>query len=136
MRLVKIVADESSNLENDFVKKHKITVIPFKIINRQGKIIKILVPIFAAAAILMFLRQPNGTTEIVVPTSNLLEDEEVASYALDKVIDEELINEMTEIEDYFPFELDEVFDELTIEEKVEFVKGICEKYSIEYNIGI
>jgi len=41
MRLVKIVADESSNLENDFVKKHKITVIPFKIINRQGKIIKI-----------------------------------------------------------------------------------------------
>jgi DegV family protein with EDD domain len=41
MRFVKIVADESSNLEDDFVKKHKITVIPFNIINRNGRIIKI-----------------------------------------------------------------------------------------------
>ncbi len=41
MRLTRIVADETSNLEDDFVRKHQLTVIPFNLINRNGRIVKI-----------------------------------------------------------------------------------------------
>jgi len=41
MRLVRIIAEESSNLEEDFARNYKISVIPFNVINRDGKLIKI-----------------------------------------------------------------------------------------------
>jgi DegV family protein with EDD domain len=41
MRLTRIVADETSNLEDDFIKRHQVTVIPFNLINRNGRIVKI-----------------------------------------------------------------------------------------------
>ena len=41
MRLARIVTDESSNLEEEFARKKGITVIPFNVINREGKVIKI-----------------------------------------------------------------------------------------------
>lgn len=42
MRLARIVADEPSNLDDDFAKKHRISIIPFNIINKDGKLIKII----------------------------------------------------------------------------------------------
>jgi DegV family protein with EDD domain len=41
MRLTGIVTDEVSNLEDDFSKKHKLTIIPFNLINKQGKKVRI-----------------------------------------------------------------------------------------------
>lgn len=41
MRLVRIVTDETSNLEDEFARKKGITVIPFNVINKEGKVIKI-----------------------------------------------------------------------------------------------
>ncbi|MFQ6069900.1 MAG: DegV family protein [Candidatus Aminicenantales bacterium] len=42
MRLTRIVVDGSSDLEEDFVKRFKVTVIPFNVINRHGKLIRIV----------------------------------------------------------------------------------------------
>jgi len=41
MRLTRIVADETSNLEDDFAKKYKLTIIPFNLINKHGKKVRI-----------------------------------------------------------------------------------------------
>jgi DegV family protein with EDD domain len=41
MRFVRIVTDDTSNLEEEFARKKGITVIPFNVINREGKVIKI-----------------------------------------------------------------------------------------------
>jgi len=90
-------------------------------------IIKIFVPIFAAAAILLILSRPETTVEIAVPTSALIEDEEIASLSLSGVIDEELIKEMSIIESYLPFEIDETIDGLTNEERAELIKQLYKK---------
>lgn len=42
MRLARIIVDETSDLEEDFVRKLKIVVIPFNIINKEGKLIRII----------------------------------------------------------------------------------------------
>ena len=42
MRLVRIIVDETSDLEEDFARKLKIVVIPFNIINKEGKLIRII----------------------------------------------------------------------------------------------
>lgn len=42
MRLAKIIVDETSDLEEDLASKLKIAVIPFNIINKEGKLIRII----------------------------------------------------------------------------------------------
>lgn len=42
MRLTRIIVDQTSDLEEDFAKKLKITVIPFNIINKNEKLIRII----------------------------------------------------------------------------------------------
>ncbi len=42
MRLARIIVDESSDLEEDFARGLKITIIPFNIINKDGKSIRII----------------------------------------------------------------------------------------------
>jgi len=41
MRLVRILTEESSNLEEDFAKNNKISIVPFNVINKEGRLIKI-----------------------------------------------------------------------------------------------
>ncbi|MFP4082747.1 MAG: DegV family protein [Candidatus Aminicenantes bacterium] len=41
MRRVNIVADETSNLEQNIAKKYNINIIPFNVINKDGRLIKI-----------------------------------------------------------------------------------------------
>lgn len=42
MRLTRIIVDESSDLEEDFARKLKVAIIPFNIINKDGKSIRII----------------------------------------------------------------------------------------------
>lgn len=42
MRLTRIIVDESSDLEEDFARRLKIAIIPFNIINKDGKSIRII----------------------------------------------------------------------------------------------
>lgn len=92
------------------------------------KIIKIFVPVFAAVAILLLLDRPDKTVEITIPTSALLEDEEIAHLGLSGVIDDELIHELSIVERYLPFEIDETIDELTEKEQSILIKNLSKKY--------
>ena len=94
------------------------------------RIIKIMVPAFAAAVLLLILYRPNQYMEITVPVSNLLEDREVAVYALNKLVNEDLVNELTVIEEHLPSELDESLDELTAKEKIQLIKDLSRKFKI------
>ncbi len=95
------------------------------------RIIKILVPVFAAAIIVLLLNQPDKTVEMRVSVSVLLEDEEIAVLGLSGVINEELIDELSVVEEYLSFEVDVTIDELSEEEQAEFIKNLYEKYNID-----
>jgi len=92
------------------------------------KLMRIFVPIFAAAIILLILSRPETTVEIAVPTSALIADREIASLSLSGVIDEELIEQMSIVDNYLSFEMDETIDELTSEEQAVLVEQLYEKY--------
>jgi len=117
----------------DFFESLKIKVRQKVIVPRRSYvpwIIKIMVPAFAAAVLLLILYRPNQNMEMNVPVSNLLEDREVASYAINKLVNEDLMKELTVIEEYLPSELDESLDELTAKEKIELIKDLSEKFKI------
>lgn len=126
--------DEVVLPENEFFDNLKIRVRQKDITPRRSyvwKISRVLVPIAVAAAIVLLFYQPDKTTEIAVPVAELLKDREIASYALTRIVDDVIISELTEIEDYFLLDVDEVIDELTDEEKEEFIKDLYEKYGLE-----
>lgn len=92
------------------------------------KLLRIFVPIFAAAIILLILSRPERTVEIAVPTSALIADRELASLSLSGVIDEELIEQMSIVDNYLPLQIDETIDDLTSEEQAVLVEQLYEKY--------
>jgi anti-sigma factor RsiW len=92
------------------------------------KITRVLVPVAVTAAIVLLLYRPSETTEISVPVADLLENRNIASLALSRIVDDALVNELTEIEDQFLFDIDEVLDEFTDEQKEQFIKILYEKY--------
>jgi len=126
--------DEVILPENEFFDNLKAKVRQKEIILHRPyvfKTLRVLVPIFAVAIILLFLQEPQKTTEVIIPVANLLDDQEVASYALSRVIDDNLISELSIVEDYFPMELDEIIDELNEAEIKELIRILNEKYDID-----
>lgn len=95
-------------------------------------IVRIVVPLLAAVTILLILNRPEKTVEIVVPTSALIADEDVASLSLSGVIDEELIQEMAVVESYLPFDINETIDGLTSEEHAALLEQLSMKYGNGY----
>ncbi|KPK64840.1 hypothetical protein AMJ83_01315 [candidate division WOR_3 bacterium SM23_42] len=94
-------------------------------------ILKVLIPTFTAAAILMVvLRPPSKTIEYSIPVANLIQDEEIAEIAIEGIIDEEIAREILAIEDYLLVDNDDVIEELTADEKKEFVNSLHDKYRI------
>jgi hypothetical protein len=101
------------------------------ILGRQPvfKALKILIPVCAAAVIVFVLfRQPARTMDVSVPISSLLEDRDVAAYALNNVVNDDLKRQFLEIEDGLPLEINDAIDELTDEERDEFIKMLYDKY--------
>ena len=47
------------------------------------------------------------------------------------VINEELVSELSVVEQYLSFDVDETIDKLTKEEQAEFIKNLYEKYNID-----
>jgi anti-sigma factor RsiW len=94
------------------------------------KIARVLVPVAVTAAIVLLLYRPSQTTEISVPVADLLEDRNIAQYALSRIVDDALVDELTEIEDQFLFDIDEVLDEFTDKQKEQFIKILYEKYGM------
>jgi len=94
------------------------------------KITRVLVPVAITAAIALLLYRPSKTTEISVPVADLLEDRNIASLALSRIVDDALVNELTEVEDQFMYDIDEILDEFTDEQKEQFIKVLYAKYGM------
>lgn len=96
-------------------------------------LVRVFVPVCAAAAIIIFLfsRRQSPSIEIPVPVSVLLEDEDIAHLGLLGVIDGAFANELLEAGDHLPFILDETLDELTVEEKRMLIERVRKKYGYE-----
>lgn len=126
--------DEVILPEQEFFDNLRIKVRQSKVALRRfhiGKIIRILIPAFAAAMIILLLNRPQKTVEFSVPTAALLEDKEIASLSLDGIISDELINELSVIEDDLPLHMDEFIKELSDEEVDEFIKSLAKKYGVD-----
>ncbi len=95
------------------------------------KLIRVLVPVAIAAIALIVLYKPSKTIEMSIPVANLLEDREIASYTLTKIVDQELVNDLDEIERSFSTEIEEELKGLSEQERIEFIKGLFKKYGIE-----
>jgi len=113
------------------IKQKKIVARAFAI----KRFIRILVPACAAAVIvLLLLNRPAPTVEFAIPTSTLLEDKEIAGLSLGAIVDDELIHDMSIIEEYLAPGFEETIDELTEEEQSEFIEMLYEKYDYDTNI--
>ena len=95
------------------------------------KLVRVLVPVLVAALVLVILYKPQKTIEMSIPVANLLEDEEIASYALSKIVDQEFVNDWNEVEKNFSLEIEEELKALTEQERIEFIKWLFKKYGIE-----
>jgi hypothetical protein len=94
-------------------------------------VLKVLIPTFAAAAILMVvLKPPSKTIDYSIPVDNLIQDEEIAEVAIEGIIDKELAREILAMEDYLLVDTDEVIEEFTADEKKEFVNSLYDRYRI------
>lgn len=90
---------------------------------------EILVPILAAAALLLIIFwSRSGTVEFKISVSELIEDEEIAGYVFAGIVDDEMLKELIIIERHLLFDYDEAIDELTPEEEEEFIAALNRKF--------
>lgn len=92
------------------------------------KIAQVLVPAALVVAIVLLVSRPEKTVEISVPTAALLEDRDVAQLSLEGVVTEQLLNELSIVEEDLSPGLDEMLDELTEQEKDQFVDELVALY--------
>lgn len=92
------------------------------------KIAQVLVPVALVVAIILLVSRPEQTVEISVPTAALLEDREIAQLSLDGVVTEQLLNELSNVEEKLSPGLDEMLDDLTEQEKNQFVDELVALY--------
>lgn len=92
---------------------------------------RIFVPALALAAILVItLRPTKPTVEMSIPVANLLEDDEIAGFVINGIVDKPLVQEIASMEEYLSFDCDEAIEEMTREEKRLLVNSLNKKYAI------
>jgi hypothetical protein len=90
---------------------------------------EILIPVLAAAALLMIILWPrNGTVEFSIPVAELIEDEDIAGFVLAGTVDEQIMRELVLIEDHLLPGYEEAIDELTREEEDELIIALQREY--------
>jgi hypothetical protein len=124
--------DEVILPEQEFFENLKIKIRQKTLIIKKSsiwKIAKILVPVAVAAVLLLILYRPNGTVEIAVPTSILLEDKEIASLGLEGVVDDQLIQDLEIVEEYLlSYDVDKLIEELSEAERSQLIGALYKKY--------
>lgn len=94
-----------------------------------SRIIRILLPagITVLLAIMIFWPR-NGTVELSVSSSDLLQDEDIADMTLPGVVNEELISDFVVVERYLPSTIDDMLSEFTDSERDEFIRRLYLEY--------
>ncbi len=126
-----VVLPERQFFDNLSVKMRQREIVPRWFTKR--KFLRIFVPACVVAVLLVvFIPRPTETIEIAIPTSTLLEDKEIADISLEGVISDDLIDDMTVLEDYFTLGVDESISELTEEEQATFVQFVSNQYNYDW----
>ena len=91
------------------------------------------VPIAIAAIIILFFLFPRrtGSVEMDIPTSYLLEDNEIAARTLKELIDADLIADLEGFEQWELENNEFIIDDMNREEKEDLIREINELYSID-----
>jgi predicted anti-sigma-YlaC factor YlaD len=92
------------------------------------KIALALAPAALVIAFVLLLSKPEKTVEISVPTAVLLEDRDVAQLSLDGIVSDQLLDELSTVEDELSTGLDEMLDELNEQEKEQFIDTLVALY--------
>lgn len=123
--------DEVVLPENEYF-EHVRTKVRQKTIPLRGsfirKIAQVLVPAAMVAALILLVYRPEKTVEMRVPTTTLLQDRDVAGLSLQGVVTEELVNELSGVEEDVSPNIDELIDELSEQEQEDFVEYMVAKY--------
>jgi predicted anti-sigma-YlaC factor YlaD len=91
--------------------------------------IKVIVPAFAFTLLVLFMFRSEKTVDIYVPASVLLEDETIAKISLGGILNDQLIDDFTVIEEDLPINIDETIAEFSDEERLYFIDILYEELS-------
>jgi predicted anti-sigma-YlaC factor YlaD len=90
--------------------------------------IKILAPAIAVVLVIVLsLLRHEKTVELSVPTSVLLEDETIAEMSLNSILNRDLVDDFTTIEEYLLIDIETSIAEFTEEERIEFIDILYKK---------
>jgi hypothetical protein len=92
------------------------------------KLAPVLVPVLVAVVVLVFLPRPPRTISIPVSLENVIHGSNLDSLMLDRMIDDQLVESLNQIEPDFEAKLDEVITELNHAEKEALIKKIIDQY--------
>lgn len=96
-----------------------------------SQLLKVSLPVFALAAMLLILLRPRvETVEMSIPVVNLLEDDEIAEFAIAAIVSRDILDEIEDLEEHFPIDTEDAIGEMSKEEKNELVRSLYEKYAI------
>jgi|GEM_PF-2127978 len=96
-----------------------------------GRLLPVAVPVLAVGVVLfIFLTRPPSTIQMIVPVSELLEDEDIAAITLNAMVHDDLVEDFTIIEESLPFDIDEALNEMTSGERELFLKLMTESNGV------
>ncbi|MEO0122579.1 MAG: zf-HC2 domain-containing protein [candidate division WOR-3 bacterium] len=127
--------DEIPLPENEFFKRIKENIRREKITLKRSawKFLGILAPVFGLVIFLiLFNLKKEQSIEIPVSVTNLFQDENLNSLLLERVVDDDLINQFNVIEEYLGIEPTQALMEMDQNEKEEFIKILYNKFGEQY----
>jgi anti-sigma factor RsiW len=106
--------------------RHRIRQHPVPLRVRHSwfrKLVPIAIPVLVAFVVIVLLsRRPSPTIEMTVPVSELLEDEDIATLALQTIVHDDMLQDLIIIEEFLPFDIDEMIGEMTLQEQQLFIE--------------
>lgn len=97
------------------------------------KIWSILIPVLGVLIfVLLFNRQKEQSLEISVPISSLSQDKYFNTLLLERIVDNNIVNQFNILEEYFTEDIEQGLKDLTTDEQQKFIEAISEKYGEKY----
>jgi hypothetical protein len=92
------------------------------------KLAPVLVPALTVLGFLVFHRPNAKTVEIPIAVENVIRDADLDRLMLGRIVDDDLVESMDQVEHYYETELDEVIVEMDSMEQGELIQKIAEQY--------
>jgi anti-sigma-K factor RskA len=92
------------------------------------KLIPVLVPVAAVLGFLILHQPDTKTVDLPISVNNVIKDVDLDRLMLGRIVDDDLVESMNQVEHYYQTELDEVIVEMDSTEQVELIQKITEQY--------